>query len=148
MRCWSLSLTVVRLAALALIASFAASCSAAADKQKVNDRIGCDFDANRICQDSMMMPFRSGGWINGSLFDSYYSPNTEPTPEITSFVDLPSGARIDVHCSINMAQRKVVYAYPATSTTLSASDRQWLYQTGRCIGSSTTDAAAKLSGEE
>ena len=95
-----------------------------------------------------MLPFDSGGWMKGSLFDSYYSQNTNATAETTSYVNLPSGGRIDVNCSINMAQRKVVYAYPATSTTLSASDRQWLYQTGKCIGSSTTEAAPKLSGEE
>ncbi|MGH7781111.1 MAG: hypothetical protein ACREQR_14945 [Candidatus Binataceae bacterium] len=137
-----------RLAIVAAFAIAASACGSGASPQKVNSKIGCDLNASRVCQNSMLQAFGSGGWMNGSLFNSYYSQNSNSTAETTAYLNLPSGARIDVNCSINMAQKKVVYAYPATRAALVDSDRQWLHQTGMCIGSGGAEAAAKVGTQE
>lgn len=121
-------------AAAAALFVAAASCGTAlSPANRAEKRIGCKFDSNRVCQNAMLQPFSNGGWLNGSLFDSYYSENSPPTTEISRSIKLPSGALIDVNCSINLPQRKVVYASPSTDATLSSSDRQWLRSAGYCI---------------
>jgi hypothetical protein len=60
----------------------------------------------------------------------------------------PGGSEIDVNCEVNLAQKKVIYVNPTPSGTVSDSDRQWLQNTGLCIGSTATEAPPKLSGQQ
>jgi hypothetical protein len=125
-----------------------ASCASQSASSGGNeDKIGCKLDGERICQGALTAPLSTGTGITTSN-ESYLQQNTPVTTWVMMPLKAPGGSEIDVNCEVNLAQKKVIYANPTPSGTVSDSDRQWLQNTGWCIGSTATEAPPKLSGQE
>jgi hypothetical protein len=141
---------IVNVAGAFVLAAVIGGCSAAAGTPQQNDaKIGCKFDGERVCQGALTAPVTmSGAGGLTTTNQSYIQQNTPVTTWIMVPLKAPGGSEIDVNCELNFRQKKVIYALPTPSGTVSDSDRQWLQNTGLCIGSATTEARPKLSGEE
>ncbi|HZC45899.1 MAG TPA: hypothetical protein VE243_05445 [Candidatus Acidoferrum sp.] len=114
-----------------------------------DDKIGCKFDGERVCEGTLTAPLTTSG--SGGLTtsnQSYLQQNTPVTTWVMVPLKAPGGSEIDVNCEVNLAQKKVIYVNPTPSGTVSDSDRQWLQNTGLCIGSTATEAPPKLSGQQ
>jgi len=130
------------------LATVIAGCSTAAGTPQQNEaKIGCKLDTDRVCQAALTGPIATGSGITTSN-QSYIQQNTPVTSWVMVPLKAPGGSEVDVNCEVNFAQKKVIYANPTPSGTVSDSDRQWLQNTGMCVGSAATQAAPKLSGEE
>lgn len=140
-------LQIVKVAGAFALATVIAGCSTAAGTPQRNDaKIGCKFDGERVCQGVLTAPLSTATGITTSN-QSYIQQNSPVTTWVMVPLKAPGGSEIDVNCEVNFAQQKVIYANPTPSGTVSDSDRQWLQNTGMCVGSAATEAPPKLSGE-
>ena len=132
------------------LASVIAGCTAAAGTSQQQDaRIGCKFDGERVCQAALTAPVTmSGAGGLTTTNDSYIQQNTPVTTWVMVPLKAPGGSEIDVNCELNFRQKKVIYANPTPSGTVSDSDRQWLQNSGFCVGSAATEAPPKLNVQE
>ncbi len=119
--------------ALGALAFALGSCSAAATAHQNDAKIGCHFDAVKVCQNALMKPVASSSGITTSN-QSYISQNSPITTWLQAPVHAPGGSEIDVQCEVNYSQRKVIYANAVPSGTVSDPDRQWLQNHGLCTG--------------
>lgn len=134
------------LGVVALAISIAA-CSAA-DTSKQNDaKIGCKFDAEQVCQRALTAPVSTSSGFTTSN-QSYIQDNSLATTWVQVPIKAPGGSEIDVSCQLKYSTKKVIYAYAVPSGTVSDSDRQWLHQTGMCIGTEGTETAPKVGVQE
>jgi hypothetical protein len=129
-----------------LLAIGVAACSAAGTAQQNDDKIGCHLDATKICQDSMLHPLNTGTFTTSN--ESYVTQNSLATTWVMVPIKAPGGSEIDVQCQENYGKKQVIYAYPTASGTVSDSDRQWLHNTGMCIGTEGTQTMPKLGAQE
>jgi hypothetical protein len=109
--------------------------------------IGCKLDTDRVCQGVLTAPLSTGTGLTTSN-QSYIQQNSPVTTWVMVPLKAPGGSEIDVNCEVNFAQQKVIYGNPTPSGAVSDSDRQWLQNTGLCVGSAATEAPPKLSGEQ
>lgn len=143
-------LQIVKVAGAFALATVIGGCSATAGTAQQNDaKIGCKFDGERVCQGALTAPVTlSGAGGLTTTNDSYIQQNTPVTTWVMVPLKAPGGSELDVNCELNFRQKKVIYANPTPSGTFSDSDRQWLQNSGFCIGSAATEAPPKLSGEQ
>lgn len=136
------SITAVLVAALSIVA-----CSAAGTSKQNDVAIGCNFNAEQVCQNALTSPVTmSGGFTTSN--QSYIQDNTAATSAVVVPIRAPGGSEIDVNCGLKYSTKKVIYAYAKPSGTVSDSDQQWLHQTGQCIGTQGTEAAPKVGVQE
>jgi len=138
---------IVSIAGVFVLAGILAACSAA-DTSKQNDaKIGCKFDAEQVCQRALTAPVSTAGGFTTSN-QSYIQDNSLATTWVQVPIKAPGGSEIDVSCQLKYSTKKVIYAYAVPSGTVSDSDRQWLHQTGMCIGTGGSEAAPKVGVQE
>ncbi len=133
----------------ALLMAVAAGCAATGPQtaQSALEKIGCDFDARKACEQALAAPVSyASGITTGN--QSYFQQNAPATAWEQVPVRAPGGSEVDVQCQINTQNKTVIYAYAAPSGTVSESDRNWLRQTGFCKGESPTRPAPPLRAEE
>lgn len=141
-----LNRTIRSIAAVFALAVTLAACSAAGTTQRNDNKIGCNFNANKICQEALTQPVNTGGFITRN--QSYISDNSTTTTWMMAPLKAPGGSEIDVQCQVDYAKKQVIYAYPTVSGTVSDSDRAWLRNTGMCIGEKGTQPSPKPAAEE
>jgi len=111
------------------------------------EKIGCNFDAKKICQSAMTGPtdFNSGIQTSNR---SYGEQNSLATEWVQVPMKAPGGSEVDVQCQINTQDRRVVYAYAVPSGSVSESDRSYIRQSGLCIGEAGTQNAPPVRAEQ
>jgi hypothetical protein len=129
--------TIVRCAAAAGLALAMTACAARQDKQQIDAKLGCHFDAMKVCQQALTQPVSTSSGITTSN-QIYISQNSAATTWLMAPVKAPGGSEVDVQCQVNYRKKQVIYAYPTPSGTVSDSDRQWLIQTGLCVQAGST----------
>lgn len=133
---------------LVLLVSMAlAACASQSGSGGSGGSIGCKLDTDRVCQGVLTAPLSTGTGITTSN-QSYIQQNSPVTSWVMVPLKAPGGSEIDVNCEVNFARQKVIYGNPTPSGPVSDSDRQWLQNTGLCVGSAATEAPPKLSGEQ
>ncbi|MGC1679225.1 MAG: hypothetical protein WA740_16965 [Candidatus Binataceae bacterium] len=139
--------SIKSIAGVLALAITIAACSAA-DTSKQNDaKIGCKFDAERVCQNALTAPVSTAQGFT-TRNPSYIQDNSLATTWVQVPIKAPGGSEIDVSCQLKYSTMKVIYAYAVPSGTVSDSDRQWLHQTGQCIGTEGTESAPKVGVQE
>lgn len=138
--------TIKSIAGVFTLALVFAACSAAGTAQRNDNKIGCNFDANKVCQSALTKPVDTGGFITSN--QSYIADNSPTTTWMMAPIKAPGGSEIDVQCQVNYMKKQVIYAYPTVSGTVSDSDRTWLHNTGLCIGDAGTEPSPKPAAEE
>ncbi|HVA80458.1 MAG TPA: hypothetical protein VNF29_05995 [Candidatus Binataceae bacterium] len=124
-----------------------AACGAAGTAAQNETKIGCKFNSIKVCQNVLTVPLSTSGGITTSN-QSYIADNSSATTWIMAPVKAPGGSEVDVQCQVNYTKKQVIYAYPTVSGTVSDRDRQWLRNTGMCIGDIGTQPAPKPAAEE
>lgn len=131
-----------------LSAAFAACTPAGSQtSSEALDKIGCQFDSKKVCEDALTHPVSYSSGITTSN-QSYFQQNAPATVWEQVPIKAPGGSEVDVQCQINTQNKTVVYAYASPSGTVSESDRNWLRQTGMCRGDAATQAAPPVRPEE
>lgn len=130
-----------------VLALIFAACSAAGTAKQNEAKIGCNFDANKVCQGALTRPLSTSSGFTTSN-QSYITQNSLATTWVMVPVKAPGGSEVDVQCQVNYGKKQVIYAYPTASGTISDSDQQWFHQTGMCIGTEGTQPAPKLGAQE
>lgn len=141
------SMVIRPITGVAVLALIFAACSAAGTAKQNEAKIGCNFDANKVCQGALTRPLSTAGGFTTSN-QSYITQNSLATTWVMVPVKAPGGSEVDVQCQINYGKKQVIYAYPTASGTISDSDQQWFHQTGMCIGTEGTQPAPKLGAQE
>jgi hypothetical protein len=111
------------------------------------DKIGCQFESRKICEDVLAHPVNYASGITTSN-QSYFQQNAPATVWEQVPIKAPGGSEVDVQCQIDTQNKAVIYAYATPSGTVSDSDRNWFKQTGRCRGDAATQAAPPVRAEE
>jgi hypothetical protein len=110
-------------------------------------KIGCNFDSAKVCQQALARgkEFTSGITTSNQ---SYFQQNSPATDWLQVPVRAPGGSEVDVQCQIKTEDNQVIYAYPAVSGSVSDSDREWLKQVGYCAGipGTTTPPPVRAEG--
>ncbi len=130
-----------------VLAVILAACSAAGTAKQNDAKIGCNFDANKVCQGALTRPVSTAQGFTTSN-QSYITQNSLATTWVMVPVKAPGGSEVDVQCQVNYGKKQVIYAYPTASGTVSDSDRQWFHQTGMCMGTEGTEATPKIGAQE
>jgi hypothetical protein len=137
-------------AILALVVTSCAGGMSAASNKAAMEAIGCNFDAQRVCQHALTAPVTMVGGPQGGFTtanQSYLTDNSPVTNWTMAAIKAPGGSEIDVQCQINWRHKKVIYAYAKPSGTVSEKDREWLRTQGLCTGPAASEAvpAPKVS---
>ncbi|MHB8383292.1 MAG: hypothetical protein ACYDC3_13255 [Candidatus Binataceae bacterium] len=144
-RIWSGSIKLI--AGLSLMAIGFAACSATETAKKNDAKIGCKFDSESVCQKALTAPVATSSGFTTSN-QSYIQDNSLVTTWVQVPIKAPGGSEIDVSCQLKYSTKKVIYAYAIPAGTVSDSDRQWLHNTGMCIGTEGTEAAPRVGVQE
>ncbi len=133
----------------ALLAGAIAGCAPAGSQTAASalEKIGCDFDAKKVCEQAMAHPVAYASGITTSN-QSYFQQNAPATVWEQVPIKAPGGSEVDVQCQVNTQNKSIVYAYAAPSGTVSESDRDWLKQAGYCHGVAATTTAPPARAED
>ena len=132
-----------------LLSAAVAGCTPAGSQTSTEalDKIGCQFESKKICEDVLAHPVNYASGITTSN-QSYFQQNAPATVWEQVPIKAPGGSEVDVQCQIDTQNKAVIYAYATPSGTVSESDRNWFKQTGRCRGDTATQAAPPVPAEE
>jgi hypothetical protein len=131
------------------MAAIAASCAPASGgaEEAQLQKIGCNFDAQKVCQQALTRPKEFASGITTSN-QSYFQQNSPATDWLQVPIRAPGGSEVDVQCQVKTETNQVIYSYPTVSGSVSDSDREWLKKVGYCSGIAGTAPAPPARAED
>jgi hypothetical protein len=123
------------------------ACTAASSQTAALDKIGCQFDAQKVCERALKSPVNYSSGITTSN-QSYFQQNDPATAWEQVPIKAPGGSEVDVQCQVKTENKTVIYAYAVPSGAVSESDRNWLKQTGLCRGEAPSEPLPPVRAEQ
>lgn len=91
----------------------------------------CELDAQRICREARKADFKMKAGTAGANGQEQNAGVRTQRFDIDH--QIPNGSKVKVHCEINTAHHKVLYAHAVPGTVLTDLDVETLKSSGYCV---------------